>query len=105
MTEDNNVVALAEQATKAWEEYSAANPQAFSPHGREMTGRWRTDRVREAMDALMFAAPAPFAELAAKARVARLTDDDDIGQQLMFDIGRLAGDIDPDAVPEGFEAV
>ena len=55
--------------------------------------------MREAMDALMFAAPAPFAELAAKARVARLTDDDDIGQQLMFDIGRLAGDIDPEELP------
>jgi hypothetical protein len=103
---DDPVIALAEEASKAWLEYRAANPQAFSDGVEIYPCRWRTDRLRKAMNDLHMAdEPVTLAGLAAKARVVRLIDDEDIMCQLAFDIGLLAGEIDPNAIPEGCEPV
>jgi hypothetical protein len=36
--------------------------------------------------------------LAAKARAARITQDDELCQEITFDIGILAGEVEPEAV-------
>jgi len=167
MTEegDDPVVALADRAIKAWNEFEAANracqpfdeamckwrkenpppePYKFEELCRELdpavTGLNECEQEREhraamakykrrvraadrrtghakawaiegaacvaatkATDALCDAVPRTFQRLAAKARADRLIDDPNLKHSIVWDIGVIAGDVQPEDRPEAEE--
>jgi hypothetical protein len=90
-----------QSAFKEWKKLERSVKTQTGYTRAERAQKLAGDRFEEVRDELVDARPTSIAGLRAKARAARVSHDDGLQQEIVFDIGVLFGDLDKNKKPRG----